>query len=1044
MSKSLLLAIAFLVANTSFAQMSVTITSGNVMCNGGTTGHATALSTGGVGPYSFIWSYNSQTTMTITGLTAGIYSVTATDAVGTVAIDSVLITEPTPIILNPQILSNFNGAAISCNGSSDGEVGVTAVGGTGLTYTYLWSPLGQNTANINGLFAGTYCVTVNDVAGCQADTCITISDPVPLSATSNHVDLFCAGSANGQILVNATPGTGTLGVNGYEYKITGPGQTGSVYSSINAYSNLVAGAYDVFVRDGNACNIQLSIQITEPDSVLIDSVVVVDALCFGTATGTATVYNRGGTGNSYYIWSGGANGQTTQMATGLTIGLYTVTVVDDNGCERVENFNLGEATSLVGSVNAGTISCIGGVTTATVSASGGTPVSNTTYLYNWSNGITGAMTIGLTAGFHCVTITDSYACTMEECITITEPSAGVSAVISAHTDVLCQGTATGAATVQGVGGTAPYTYLWQLSPIQSSQTVTALTAGVYTVSVTDTNGCPVSTTVTITEPSALAATFTSTNIQCKGAADGQIIVTATGGTLGNGYEYKIAGPGQTPVYDTINVFSNLNTGAYDLFVRDANGCNVQLAIQITEPDLVTLDSISLVDNTCEGTAMAYASGGVSNFTYHWSHDTTLTTQTVVGLTVGNYTVTVADGNGCTVDTNFTITQAINPISAYLTSADALCYGSSSAEMGAVVQGGSGNYTYLWNTNPTQSTVVADSLLAGSYTVTIIDVGTGCTVVSTGFVGQATLLQVTATVQQQVSCFQGSNGVAIGNTATGGTPSYSYMWTDPNSQSTQVATNLMPGEVSVIVTDNNACTATASVTITEAAEMTVTPTINHVSCNGASDGSIVIYSSSIIINYIWNAGFGNPLMGLAAGTYDLTVMNNVGCTENFSFVVTEPDSLGINIIDNNNGTVTASPTGGTAPYTYLWDGAANNQTTATATGLIDSVNYSVTVTDSCQNVAVIGLRVGIEQISSLERFDLYPNPNAGVFYLDVLFRQEETGVIEIRDVLGRLVFSKSFREHEVHQEIKLDKASAGMYFLSLKVGGQVITKKVQIE
>ena len=99
---------------------------------------------------------------------------------------------------------------------------------------------------------------------------------------------MCNGDDNGQILVNATPGTGTLGVNGYEYKIVGPGQQGNVFSSTNAWNNLAAGAYVVHVRDGNNCEIQLPIQITEPDSVLIDSVVVTDALCFGTATGTAT------------------------------------------------------------------------------------------------------------------------------------------------------------------------------------------------------------------------------------------------------------------------------------------------------------------------------------------------------------------------------------------------------------------------------------------------------------------------------------------------------------------------------------------------------------------------------------------------------------------------------------------------------------------------------------------------------------------------------------------------------------------------------------
>ncbi|WP_197043981.1 hypothetical protein, partial [Aureispira sp. CCB-QB1] len=130
-------------------------------------------------------------------------------------------------------------------------------------------------------------------AGCQMDTCITIADPVQLAATYTAVDVLCHGDANGQILVNATPRTGTLGVNGYEYKITGPGQTGNVFNNINTYNNLGAGSYTVFVRDGNNCEIALPISIGEPDSVLIDSVIVTDVSCHGTATGSATAYPSG-------------------------------------------------------------------------------------------------------------------------------------------------------------------------------------------------------------------------------------------------------------------------------------------------------------------------------------------------------------------------------------------------------------------------------------------------------------------------------------------------------------------------------------------------------------------------------------------------------------------------------------------------------------------------------------------------------------------------------------------------------------------------------
>jgi len=410
--------------------------------------------------------------------------------------------EPTAITLNPQVLSNYNGAAISCTGAADGSVGVAVAGGSG-GYSFVWSPQGQNTANISGLVAGTYCVTVTDIAGCSMDTCITIVDPVQLAATFTSVDVLCNGDANGQILVNATTGTGTLGVNGYEYRITGPGQTGNVFSNINTYNNLLAGSYTVFVRDGNNCEISLPISIGEPDSVLIDSVVITNALCNGSSDGTATAYPSGGVGGFTYIWSTSPV-QTTPTATGLAAGVYSVTVSDANGCDRVDVFNVGEPTVLTGTVTADPIDCFGGTTSATALGSGGTPAGLTGYVYNWSNGTTSATTIGLLAGVHCVTITDDNACSYVECVTITQPSTALGASISAQTDATCNGTATGTATAAGTGGTAPYTYLWDAAAAnQTTATATGLAIGVYTVVVTDTNNCTAQTSVTITEPASV-------------------------------------------------------------------------------------------------------------------------------------------------------------------------------------------------------------------------------------------------------------------------------------------------------------------------------------------------------------------------------------------------------------------------------------------------------------------------------------------------------------------------------------------------------------
>ncbi|BDS13970.1 M43 family zinc metalloprotease [Aureispira anguillae] len=922
------------------------INQSNPSCHNSCDGMIEVDAQGATPNYTYQWN-NGQTSSIATGVCAGVHTVTITDANGCSITAGSVLTEPSAISLIPQVLSNYNGAAISCPGEADGSVGVTAAGGNG-GFSYIWSPAGQNTATINGLVEGTYCVTVTDVAGCQADTCISIVDPVPLAATFTQVDVLCHGDANGQIVVNATPGTGTLGVNGYEYKITGPGQSGNVYSPINVYNNLAAGSYVVFVRDGNNCEISLPIAIAEPAPVLIDSVVITDALCFGAADGTAMAHASGGTGTYTYRWS---DAQVTNPATGLAKGLYTVTVTDANGCDRVEVFNVGEPTALTGNITANPIPCFGGTTTATASGSGGTPIALTSYVYNWSNGSTSATTIGLTAGVHCVTITDANACSFVTCVTLTQPSTALTASISAQTDATCHGSATGTATAQGTGGTSPYTYQWDAAAAnQTSQTAIGLAAGIYTVVVTDSNNCTNSTTVTISEPSLLtAAITTTTNATCNGVGTGTATVAGTGGVPT--YTYLWA-DGQTNATAT-----GLVGGSHPVTLTDANGCTAIATAIITEPTAVDITAIFTTPVACKGGATGSATlsiqGGTptSGYTFQWSGAPGQNSITATGLSAGVHTVTATDANGCFDVDTFMISEPALGLTGYLTTTDALCFGAASGEIAAVITGGTGsNYTFAWNSSPSQHTVVADSLAAGNYTVTVTD-SLGCTLTLTGTVGEPSQLVVTAGVQQDVTCFGGDNGIATVLTTNGGVPTYSYVWTDPSGQVSTTATNLSAGPVTVVATDANMCTASATVTITEATPITVTENVSPVSCHGLTDGSIdILTSNKVLVGYNWSNGFiGNPNNGLAAGVYELTVTDATFCTESFSYTITEPSAINLDIQQTtailchgaDNATAQVTPTGGSPAYTANWShGASNSRVTDLAPGL-----YTVTITDS---------------------------------------------------------------------------------------------------
>ncbi len=918
------------------------INSDDPTCNGDTDGSIEVDAQGATPNYTYVWN-NGQTNSIATGLTAGNYQVTVTDANGCTLSVAGNLGQPTAIVLSPQVLSNYNGAAISCPGQQDGSVGVVAAGGAG-TYSYQWSPTGRNTATINNLGAATYEVTVTDITGCTADTSITIADPIQLAATFSKVDILCNGDQNGQILANATIGTGTLGINGYEYKLTGPGQIGNVFSNINSYSNLAAGAYIVSVRDGNNCEVQLNININEPDLLIVDSVIVTDALCNGTATGTAKAYGSGGTMPYNYVWSHDAS-QNAQTATGFAAGVHSVTIVDANGCDRVEVFNIVEPTLLVGAATTGTINCIGGVTTATATATGGTPVGFVNYLYNWDNGNTNATAVNLSAGTHCVTITDDNACTDVVCVTITEPSSAVSATIASSSDAYCNGAADGTATAQGTGGTAPYTYAW--SNGQTTAMTTGLAVGTYSVTVTDSLGCVGNTTVTIAAPTSVTALLTLTSpTSCFNSTDGSATVVAQGGTAPYNYIWN---SGETSATATM-----LAAGAGTMTVTDVNGCNTTVNYTITAPPAISISLFTSSNVTCkggnDGRAGVLPIGGTTitgGYTYQWSGSSS-TGPNANDLFAGVQYVTITDGNGCALVDTFTITEPIQGLTGYLTSTPAICAGQNSGILTATVSGGTGSYLYNWSNGNNTST--ADSLVAGSYTVTITD-SAGCSLILTKVVGEAAPVMVTASALRNVTCNGTANGLAQATNATGGTAPYSYVWSDGTGQTGLIATGLPAGTVSVIATDANTCTATASVTITEPVATTLNVAVVDASCNGAADGSLTIVGSNKTINSsLWSNGtIGNSISNLAAGTYSVTVTDNAPCQSVFTYTIGEPESMTIALTQtttilcagDTTGDLEVTVTGGTLNYNYNWSNGVNTR----LNNDIAAGAYSVTVTDA---------------------------------------------------------------------------------------------------
>ena len=359
-----------------------------------------------------------------------------------------------------------------------------------------------------------------------------------------------------------------------------------------------------------------------------------DAVCAN--NGTASVTATSGTGPYTYNWS---NGQTTATATGLAAGSYTVQVIDTGGggCSTNQTVTVASSSITVSATTTTTPSACGSATgTATVSPTNGT----SPYTYLWSNGQTNATATGLGVGFQNVTITDANSCSGQIMgIQITN-AGGPAASISNSTNVLCNGNSNGSATVSGTGGTMPYSYLWSNS--QTTDMASGLAAGTYYVTITDAASCISTTSVTITQPSALTgSTAITTNISCNGAGDGEATVSPSGGTSPYAFAW---GNGQTAATAT-----GLSAGPLGVVITDANGCtHIPADVTLTEPTAVNVSTpITTIPSSAgatDGSIALTGTGGTSPYTYNWSDGQN--TATATGLGVGTYDVTITDANGC--------------------------------------------------------------------------------------------------------------------------------------------------------------------------------------------------------------------------------------------------------------------------------------------------------------------------------------------------------------------------------------------------------------
>lgn len=837
----------------------------NVSCYGLDNGSIETYVSGGCLPYTYVWS-DGQTGAIATDLTAGTYDVTVTDANGNQATSSITLTEPDPVSVSAMTPSVYNGGwNISCAGAADGSIVGAAQGGAEcLAYEYQWSDASGiiiSEAMVTGLTAGTYYLNVFDVNGCTALDSIVLTEPDTLELIldpqvyNGGYNVSCAGAADGSIDLTVLNGTAP-----YSYSW----DNGEVSEDI---SGLEAGDYTVIVTDANGCEMSAVITLTEPESLTtgITSPTYEGGFnisCSGLQDGSLDLTVDGGTEPYMYLWNGG---QADEDLIDLGAGVYSVIVTDANGCQANDTITLTEPDQLVLAItDTNEISCFGSSDGSfTVEATGGV----SSYLYNWSDGQTGATAINLPSGTIIAYVEDQNGCMDSLLMEMAEPIE-LTATANSIIDVSCNGGSDGLVDVAVQGGAAPYTYQWTNG--DQTEDLNGVSAGIYSLTVTDENGCQAQLTVEVLEPELLSVLVdTVIHVSCFGFSDGSAELTVTGGTAPYTYDW-------TGGQSTLDVIG-LEAGTHGLTVTDDNGCSVIISVVVSQPAALFADLLPVVDASCngfsDGTAEVQTIGGTTPYTYTWSNGDS--TAFADGFSAGNHDVIVMDANGCDTTINFIIDEpaALSVVTAL--AVDPLCFGDNSGAIQISITGGTEPYYPLWGDG--QTTLLADELLAGDHSVVVTDYN-GCEDSLTVTLDQPEEMIVFDQVITDALCNGSTDGAAT-VLIQGGISPYNYLWS-PSGDVTPSVSGLVPGDHIVTVTDQHDCVLMDTLTIGEPAAVFVTAIADTVVCPmdsafvwAEANGGVGNYS------YAWDNG-----LGIAQGAW-----TQVG--ETTEFIVVATDSAG---------------------------------------------------------------------------------------------------------------------------------------------------------
>lgn len=891
-------------------------------CIGWCDGSAVVIPSDGVPPYTYQWS-NGDIDSIATGLCYGSDTVVITDANGCLDTNEVSIANPDTLRLSNITIDS------ACYQMCDGQLSVSIEGGAP-PYTTEWSFGGgifntMDTITQDTLCTGDYQLVFTDANTCSDTVLIPLIERDSFIVQQWVINDSCYNSCTGQIKVQLlnpqNPPFSFDWSNGDTDTIT---------------SNLCSDSLSLEIIDERMCRDTFEFFIEQGDSMYFDSISVINNRCYGDEFGTITINNvTGGVLPLIYTWS---DGQITTASgiNNLLSGTYSVNIEDAFGCSiDSANIEVRQPDSLFTTVSTlVNVSCFAASDgLIDIDIFGGTSA----YFISWDIAISDTNYIdSLSAGEYIYTIVDDSLCELIDTVVIQEPDV-LSIIDSLIIDVLCKGDSTGQIDLTVSGGTLPYEYSINGSTYQPQNYFDNLVAGSYSIIVRDANNCILTSPLyNITEPlTQVVGGLTSPNLLCF-EDTGTVILTVNGGT-----------PTYSFLWSNGLVSQNLygvGSGNYSVVILDANGCEYNDTVIITEPVELSVSNVT-TNVTCygynDGTATLTLSGGTGILTLDWFG------MDPNALPAGNHNYAVIDANGCGDTSTFSI---IEPDSLWIaydeTHID--CFGNSTGRIDVTVNGGTVPFSYAWSN--LSSNVNLINIPSGNYVLIVTD-SNNCLDTIESSINEPSQINYSIDALNLICNNEPDGQIII--TASGGIPGYSYSINDEASyQNVGNFINLQAANYSVWIKDANGCKQDTTIILSEPVGFSTLVDIEDVEvCNGDATGMInfTLSGNTPPYNYSWSNGEStSSISNLNAGIYELVVSDMNNCKMSYSYIVGEPEKMDLvydiqlaSCEEKNDGGITAIVTGGNPPIYYQW---GNGETSSDIFNL-NAGTYSLYVEDS---------------------------------------------------------------------------------------------------